>query len=215
MSEAVILGIQPTIYLKKIEPLSIPQKITNGDYKNITLETIQTWKKSTKESHQISVIGTNRLEKMFTYTDRNNNVFTCITTNNFQESTQICQWCRLNFQHPWVGIPYRVEQTQTKIIYYTDGCYCCFECAMAEIESISKKSYVLHSGLLMSPNILLLNLHSMIYPNKSLRASPPFYYHEKNGGSMSDKEYYQSKSQFIETSGIITVPYKKISVKLG
>ena len=215
MSETVILGIQPTIYLKKIDPLSIPQKILNGNYKDITLETIQAWKKTTKETHQISVIGTNRLEKMFTYTDRNNNVFTCVTTNNFQPSNPICQWCRLSFSHPWVGIPYRLEQTQTKVYYYTDGCYCCFECASAEVDCISKKSYVLHGGLLMSPNILLDNLHHVIYPNKKLKSSPPFYHHERNGGSLTDKEYYENKSQYIETSGIIIMPYKKISVKLN
>jgi hypothetical protein len=215
MSETVILGIQPTIYLKKIDPLSVPQKIINGDYKDITLETIQSWRKSTKETHQISVIGTNRLEKMFTYTDRNNNVFTCITTNNFQSNGTICQWCRLSFQHTWIGVPYRLEQTQSKCYYYTDGCYCCFECAMAEVESISHKNYVLRSGLLLSPHILLENLFLSIYPNKILRASPPFYHHERNGGSMTDKEYYENRSQLIETSGIIVMPYKKIAVKLG
>jgi len=215
MSETVILGIQPTIYLKKIDPLTVPQKITNGDYKNITLETIQGWKKTTKESHQISVIGTNRLDKMFTYTDRNNNVFTFVTTNNFQSSNTSCQWCRGAFQHPWIGIPYRLEQSQSKDYYYTDGCYCCFECALAEVESISKRSYVLHSGLLMSPNILLENLYTTLYPNKKLRPSPPFYHHERNGGALTDKEYYENKSQFIETSGIIVIPYKKVSVRLG
>lgn len=215
MSETVILGIQPTIYLKKIDPLSVPQKIINGDYKDVTLESIQSWKKSTKETHLISVIGTNRFDKMFTYTDRNNNVFTCVTTNNFQSNGTICQWCRIPFQHTWIGVPYRLEQTNTKSYYYTDGCYCCFECAMAEIESTSKKSYVLRSGLLMSPHILLENLFLSMYPNKNLHASPPFYYHERNGGSMTDKEYYENRSQLIETSGIIVVPYKKISVKLG
>ena len=215
MSETVILGIQPTIYLKRIDPLTIPTKITNGDYKDITIETIQSWKKTAKESHQISVIGTNRLDKMFTYTDRNNNVFTCVTTNNFQNGNMICQWCRMNFQHPWVGIPYRMEQSINKTYYYTEGCYCCFECALAEVECISKKSYVLRSGLLMSPQILLENLYLSIYSNRPLRPSPPFYHHEKNGGSLNDKEYYSNRSQFIETSGIIIVPYKKISVKLG
>lgn len=215
MSETVILGIQPTIYLKKIDPLSIPQKILNGEYTSITLETIQSWKKSTKESHQIKVIGTNKLDKMFTYTDRNNNVFTCVTTNNFQPNPTICQWCRGTFQHSWIGIPYRLEQSQTKDYYYTDGCYCCFECAMAEVECLSKKSYVLHSSLLVSPNILLENLHEKLYPTKRLKSSPPFYLHERNGGSLSDRDYYENKSQYIETTDIIIMPYKKVMVKLG
>jgi hypothetical protein len=214
-SKTVILGIQPTIYLKKIDPLNIPQKIINGEYKDMTIETLQSWKKSTKESHQISVIGTNRLDKMFTYTDRNNNVFTCVTTNNFSFPNTICQWCRISFNHTWIGIPYRIEQSQTKTYYYTEGCYCCFECAFAEIESISRKSYVLRSGLLMSPHVLLENLFLTIYPTKHLRPSLPFHYHERNGGAMNDKEYYSNRSQYIETSGIIVMPCKKISVRLG
>jgi len=216
MSETVILGIQPTFYLKKIDPLSIPQKILNGDYKNITLEHIIGWKKTVKEPvHQtVSVITSNQQEKMFTYSDRNNNIFTCVTTNNFSSQGSICQWCRIPFQHTWVGIPYRLEQSSTKDYYYTEGCYCCFECASAEVNLLSKRMHILHSGLLVSPNILLETMFHSIYPDKVLTSSPNFQLHEKNGGALNDKEFYENKSIFMETSGIVVVPYKKIFVKI-
>jgi hypothetical protein len=53
-----------------------------------------------------------------------------------------------------------------------------------------------------------------VYPEKTLQASPPFYHHEKNGGALSDKEYYENKSLFMETSGMVVVPYKKVFVKI-
>lgn len=218
MSETVILGIQPTFYLKKIDPLSIPQKILNGSYKTFTIDQIIAWRKAPKENapvHQaVSVISSNQQEKMFTYSDRNNNIFTCVTTNNFGNTNTVCQWCRIPFQHPWVGIPYRLEQTDTKDYFYTEGCYCCFECAAAEVNVISKRFHILHSGLLTSPNILLESMFASVYPGKTLQASPSFFHHEKNGGSLSDKEYYENKSLFMETSGIVVVPYKKIYVKI-
>jgi hypothetical protein len=216
MSETVILGIQPTFYLKKIDPLSIPSKILGGEYKNVSLESVQAWKKSTKDtSHQqVSVIGTNQQDKMFTYSDRNNNIFTCVTTNNFSPNGATCQWCRLSFQNSWVGIPYRLEQTQTKDYYYTEGCYCCFECAAAEVNLISKRVHILHSGLLTSSNILLETMFKSVYPDKTLICSPDFRLHERNGGALSDKDFYENKSLFLETSGIVIVPYKKIFVKI-
>jgi hypothetical protein len=217
MSETVILGIQPTFYLKKIDPLSIPQKFMNGAYKNITFETIQSWKKVSKETSQpISVIGTNKLDKIFTYSDRNNNVFTCITTNNLNPgANQICYWCRDSFSHPWIGIPYRLEQSISKNYYYTDGCYCSFECASAEMDSMMKKSIILHGGLLTSPNILLKLLFHAIYPHKHLKSAPHFSYHERNGGALSDNEYYESRSYFLETSGIVILPFKKVVIKMN
>lgn len=217
MSETVILGIQPTFYLKKIDPLNIPAKILSGEYKKITIEHIQGWKKAVKENathQQVSVISTNQQEKMFTYSDRNNNIFTCVTTNNFSSQNSICQWCRLPFQHAWIGIPYRLEQSMTKDYYYTEGCYCCFECAAAEVSLISKRIHVLHSGLLTSPNILLETMFKSVYPDKTLHSSPDFTLHEKNGGALPDKEYYENKSIYMETSGIVVVPYKKVYVKI-
>lgn len=216
MSDTVILGIQPTFYLKKIDPLNIPAKILSGEYKNITLEQIQGWKKIVKEiPHQtVSVIGSNQQDKIFTYSDRNNNIFTCVTTNNFSPQGSICHWCRIPFQHSWVGIPYRLEQTLTKNYYYTEGCYCCFECAAAEVNLISKRMHVLHSGLLTSPNILLENMFRAVYPDKKLGCSPDFQHHEKNGGALTDKEFYENKSVYMETSGIVVVPYKKIYVRI-
>lgn len=215
MSETVILGVQPTFYLKKIEPLSVPHKLINGDYKNITLDFIKEWRIESKEPrNQISVIGSNNQDKMFTYADRNNNIFTFVTTNNFKTTETICQWCRVSFHHPWVGIPYRMEQSREKKYYYTDGCYCCFECAYAEINSMLKRSYIFHGGLYLSPNILLESIFREIYPNKKLRASLPFHYHERNGGALNDKEYYENRSEYLETSGIVIIPYKKMSVKI-
>jgi hypothetical protein len=215
MSETVILGIQPTFYLKKIEPLVIPQKLVNGVYKNINLSLIQEWKKESIEpKNQVSVISANRQDKMFTYSDRNNNIFTFVTTNNFKMGNLVCQWCRLQFTHPWIGIPYRLEQSLDKNYYYTDGCYCCFECASAEINLMMKRSYVCHGAVLLSPNILLDNLFQSIYPNQTLKSSLPFYYHERNGGALNDKEYYQNKSEFVETSGIVIIPYKKTTIKI-
>ena len=214
MSETVILGIQPTFYLKKIEPLTIPQKLFTGNYKEITLDYIQGWIKTAKEtSPAVSVIGTNKLDKMFTYSDRNNNVFTCVTTNNFTGENTICYWCRGLFSHPWVGIPYRLEQSTTKDYFYTDGCYCCFECAAAEINTICKKSLVLHGGLLTSPNVLLNLLFSAVHPDKLLKPSLHFSQHQRNGGSLDDKEYYENRSYFMETSNIVIVPFKKVSIK--
>jgi hypothetical protein len=216
MTETVILGIQPTFYLKKIDPLQIPSRILNGEFKDVTLESIMGWKKTTVEpAHQVNVIGTNKYDRMFTYSDRNNNIFTCVTTNNFINANKVCQWCRLPFLHSWIGIPYRMEKSPSMCIFYTEGCYCCFECVEAELQSICHKPHILQSGLLMSPNVLLEVLFKKLYPEKKLFASPHFSLHEKNGGALTDKEFYEERSFFLETSGIVLMPYKKIAIKMN
>ena len=216
MTETVILGIQPTFYLKKIEPLQIPTKILSGDFKQITLETLSGWKKTTTEPiHQVNVIGTNKMDRMFTYSDRNNNIFTCVTTNNVGCQNVICQWCRLPFTHSWIGIPYRMEKSPNMSIFYTEGCFCCFECVEAELQSVCHKSHILQSGLLLSPNVLLEVLFKKLYPGKKLYASPHFTLHERNGGALSDKEFYDERSYYMETSGVVLVPYKKVFIKMN
>jgi hypothetical protein len=218
MSETIIFGISPTFYLKQIFPLLFTQKYLNGDFKHIDINflKINHKKSAINISQQVEIIGNSPLSKMFTLVDRNNNSFTCVTTNNFSDEAKetICQWCRCNFSHSWIGIPYRLEVTENNSIYYTDGRYCCFECCFADLTYQSNRRFNRFHGQYVSADILLEQLHERIYPNTKLYPSPHFSLHERNGGALPDKDYYSQRSIFIETTGIIILPTKRISIQL-
>jgi hypothetical protein len=216
-SETLILGVNPTFYLKKIEPLSIPSRLLHGDFKNITLSSICIEKglNVVQEVKTIEVISNNPLSNRFTLNDRNNNTFTCVTTNNFEyNEKKLCQWCRLPFTHSWVGIPYRLEVCDNENTYYTDGCYCCTQCVAAELRERSRIRFNRYNGLYVSADVLLEHLHSQLYPNIPLISAPHFYHHVLNGGALSDKEFYGHKTPFVETNGIVLIPTKRIGISV-
>jgi hypothetical protein len=216
MSDTVILGISPTFYLKRINPLSFSQKYYNGEYKTINLEYVKNNMKrhQVNPMKQVEIMSTDPLSKRFTMVDRNNNTYTCVTTNNFDGKERICSWCRGMFTHSWIGIPYRVEYYDEETIFYTDGCHCCFECASAELSKTSKIRFNRYNGLYVTADILLETMFERIYPGKKLIQSPNFSLHERNGGSLNDEEFYTNKSIYVETSGIVVIPTKKISLQL-
>jgi hypothetical protein len=216
MSDTVILGISPTFYLKRINPLSFSQKFFDGEYNRINIEYVRNNLKRHEicQIKPIEIMSNDPLSKRFTMVDRNNNTYTCVTTNNNDGKEKICTWCRGVFGHTAIGIPYRVEYFDSEVIYYTDGCYCCFECGSAELSEKSKTRFNRYYGLYVTADILLETLYERIFPGKKLNKSPHFTLHERNGGSLTDDEYYGNKSIYIETSGIVLLPTKRISIQL-
>jgi hypothetical protein len=216
MSDTVILGISPTFYLKRINPLLFSQKYFNKEYSNIDVEFVKNNMKrhQLNPMKQIEIMSSDPLSKKFTMIDRNNNTYTCVTTNNFNGKQRICGWCRDMFSHSWIGIPYRVEYTEDVTIFYVDGCHCCFECAYAELSPNSKIRFNRYNGLYVTADILLETLFEKVFPGKTLVQSPHFSLHERNGGALNDDEYYSNKSMFIDTSGVVIIPTKKISLQV-
>lgn len=223
MADTIILGIAPTFYLKKIEPLEIPLKYEEGKYSHIDLNYIKKIKAVDRlraEAKNVEVIGANPLERKFTLTDRNNNTHTCITTNNIDYNDdgsvkeRMCYWCRVPFNHSWVGLPYRLEIDIYDVhTYYTDGCYCSFNCVMAEINEKSRNRINELFGIKVSSLVLLECLHSRIYTEESLYPSLPFWHHEFNGGALNDKEFYGNKHIYIPTTSTILVPTKRVAIQ--
>lgn len=218
MSDTVILGIAPTFYLKQIHPLNFPQKYIDGEFKNIDINYIKSnnIKSEVSKVHkQVEIIGSSRLSKLFTLVDRNNNTYVCVTTNNFSEGEEsLCNWCRTTFKHSWIGIPYRLEYTDDNSTYYTDGIFCCFECAAAELRNYSKTRLNRFHGQYVTADILLESLYNKVYPGKKLIPSPHFSLHEKNGGALSDKDYYSQRSIYVEMTGVVLLPTKRVSLQI-
>lgn len=224
MSDTVILGINPTFFLKKVEPLSYPSKFLSGTYSQIDINYVKNLRReneptTTKKQQDktIGIITKSTYDKLFMMTDKNNNIFTCVTTSNFdpEQKINLCLWCRDNFEHSWIGIPYRMEIDEhgTKI-FYTEGTYCCFECAYSEAKFKAKRHKIHLSGAYLSEDVLLKILFNVCYPGKKLIASPSMFYHEINGGPLKHDEFHSGKSKYIPVSGVVIIPIKKMAIKI-
>lgn len=222
MNETVILGINPTFFLKKVEPLTFPSRFMDGKFSEINVEFVKSLRSENqklekKQEKSIGIITKCKENKLFMLTDKNNNVFTCITTNNYDPDKpfQICMWSREQFNHTWVGIPYRMEiDSEGNYIFYTEGIYCCFECAYNDALFKARRSNHLSIGSCVSEDMLLKIWFNMCYPRKTLKYNPSPFYHETNLGPLTHDEYHSQKSIYIPTSGIVVIPSKKIAVKL-
>jgi hypothetical protein len=105
-----------------------------------------------------------------------------------------------------------LEVGENSNTYYTDGCYCCTQCAAGELKERSRLRVNRYHGLYVTADVLLEHLHGQLYPSIRLTAAPHFWHHQSNGGALTDQEFYGEKTPFVETTGIVIIPTKKISI---
>lgn len=107
-----------------------------------------------------------------------------IKINHTNENLDICNWCRLKFDKP-VGIPREIKYKEDKIIYYTIGSFCTYNCALAYSNTEKNNSYYTKS--------LLRTLFSNLYPNKILIESPDWRLLKHNGGTLEIEEFFDTR----------------------
>jgi hypothetical protein len=127
-----------------------------------------------------------------------------------------CGWCTLNFTHLPVPLPYNVQKKNTRIqkipgapersvitedSFVCRGCYCSFNCAMAQAE-ISDESEK------MTIKELLYSIYRMTSGDVkgTITPSPPKELLEDYGGILSEEDYIK----LIGTKNNFTITYPHI-----
>jgi hypothetical protein len=222
-----IVGINPTFLLRKIDPVKIREKYFNGEYASLTLP-------STKINVTVPpnlmtmqpTLGTTPDCDVYTFRTKSNTLQTVATTNHqsyviltTQGTTPPqggeCDWCRLRFDHPALGIPVRIEEVrpdptaEPTLIYYIDGCMCSFECCLAELKKHYSLSYRYRDPLYIDSEQMLRSLYAKVHPKAGfLRSANDFQLLRANRGSLEATEFRDPKHIYERTPNIVVAPIK-------
>ena len=136
----------------------------------------------------------------------------CVTTNSSQfqaalanmeglqikdSKPQYCKWCRkdLSTLSPDViplGTIVKIEKTgNNQFTLYTINAFCRMGCNYAEL--MGRTSYWRIGDLVQMEEKNLRFVMDKLYPGKTLECCPDWELHERNGGPLTDKEYYSNQ----------------------
>jgi hypothetical protein len=159
-------------------------------------------------------VGKDYTSPIYEIFDKNGESIRVVTTdhekwiNNNTDKTgkkYICHWCRIEHVGEYIILPIKIDRdiSTGKLIFHGTGSYCCFECAYADLKT---KWYCgpYIKDLLYSDTETLLRFMYHAYTGKSnLVASPDWILHEKNGGYLSDKDFFNEKTTYVKCANLI------------
>jgi len=214
-----VLSCTPTFTLRGVDPLQILQQYLDGDFTKITdIPSKVTAAKSTTLITQ--GYGADVNSEVYVYRDKNNNQQTIVTTNHDAYSCvrdgkdyrpKRCRWCRRKFtqERDPVGIPTAyLKDHEGKYIFYTDQPnFDTFECALACLRR-TQKIRLYKDSLYMDSEQFLKLFCKVATGVDDLQEAKDWILYHKNGGHLTDKEYFQNTHTYRRTSNIVCLPIK-------
>lgn len=155
-------------------------------------------------------VGKDYYAPIYEINDKNGENIRIITTDHdkwIQNNNidYICHWCRINNQGEHIILPIKVDKdiSTNKLIFYGTGSYCCFECAYADLKTKWYCGYQVRD-VLYSDTESILRFMYFIYTGKTnLISSPDWSLHQKNGGCLPDKDFFNEKTTYIKSPNYI------------
>lgn len=204
--------ISDKITLRKINPIEAHKKYEQGIVSTITFEKI-----NIKQVNSLNFgdSSENPLNKCYEYIDTSTNQRKIFTTNHIifdkeglkdkkLPDDNICYTCH-NKTDNGIGLPIDMEVIEDKIIFYTEGLYCCFEHFIHLTTEDKYKKY-------NSEHFTKIMYHLM-YPNKKYHLmvikSPQTELFPSNHGPLTNNEIKSNNHTYINVPGIIYYPGKR------
>jgi hypothetical protein len=185
--------VKITFLLRGIDAKELIKQYKEGNLQNIT---IPTKKVEIGESKKL----TSRLYSQdfnhysFCRKDKTGNTIVYETTGCNISST--CFWCRSTLDKKnFIGLPIAMIDDKS---FYSDGYFCSYSCAYAFYNTHHK------DPLYKNTELLIKIAYKLEKGEDKLVAAPDWRLHERNGGSMSDKEY-QENAIFARSCNFIPV----------
>lgn len=178
MSKTLIKGFKPVITLTGFDPTEVINKYNLGEYNDLSLEQIR---KVTIQDN-INVVSENDDSSRYVVID-NRGIRSNMITANYRHIKR-CQWCRQDLKAKPIGIPIKSIYRDGVLNFKSEGCYCTFECAYADlIHSFHNNPSYHHSESYLKYSF------NELYPNDRLFPAPDWKLHEENGGSLTEEQY--------------------------
>lgn len=183
----------PVFLLRGVDHSKVLEKLESGFFNDISISDI---KGSTVTEKQTS--NPNQVY----FKDKNGNLIILVYSNVNQKC---CDWCRRNITSDMepVGIPVKVTYKQSSRTYDTDGCFCTFQCAYAQLKQHNKLTSTKRDSLYESSSVLLHNLFHQFYPNKELVAANDWRLLDSNGGCLTPEEFFDESFVYKRNSNTI------------
>jgi len=211
-----------SFFLKGVDPLQVAK-----DYVNKTLRfPTEKIKAPPPTLTQDLVVGNSHDDEVYEHTDKNGTKIRIITGNHnnwvsegIDKDKFRCNWCRIeylvskkdvqaeNSRLPLL-LPVKIERDDNILYFHGTGEYCCFGCAYAHLKTKTHTAIYYKESSYCDAETILRHMHYLFTGKETLVASPDWEKHVKNGGKLSDKDYYSSDHVYALIPGIIFRPAK-------
>ncbi len=215
-----------TFLLRGLNPQLIWDNYRNGQYETIDIPHIP-----------INIINGYKTDLGRVSCDKNDETYNeqasikshkCVTTNSTQfkialakmEGIQItdnkprlCRWCRKDLSTlpadtvPLGTIIKIVKTGPNQYTLYTIHAFCRMGCNYAEL--MSRTPYWRIGDLVQKEEKNLRFVMDLLYPGKTLERCSDWGLHERNGGPLTDKEYYSTQYYYHLSPNLIILPAKE------
>jgi len=229
MSKGVIKGYEQMM-LRRVDPVDMLTRYLNNEYTSLTIPE----EKVTMASYVKMGKSLGNLPTEETYRISDNTVIgkTVITTNHsnykyFKDKNeknydivkpiQRCIHCKRVIKGEPVGIPLEMEYSNKNIRFYTDGTYCNFGCAYADLKRQLNVSRVYKDPLYMDAETMLYTMYYRMHPSKvgtRIKEAPDWRLLKENGGPLTSEQFDSQSYQYMQVPTLVTVPAKRQYIKL-
>lgn len=198
--------VDKKFFLKQVDPIEVAEEYLSGKLRlpadKIKFDNIMI----TPDLE----LGKDYTSSIYEILDKNGETIRIITTDhdrwsgaNSSDKKYLCNWCRLHQSAEPIIIPIKVEQINGNFAFHGTGNYCCFECAFADLKTKLYTGLYLRDLLYSNSENLLRFMYYIYTGLDNLVAAPDWILHEKNGGKLSDKDFFNSRHTYVKCPNLI------------
>lgn len=223
-----IVKIPETFILRSIDPIDILSKYLKGEYKTLKIPTKKVKNKFLTTGKNI---GTNPSYEIYRLLDKSNTHQTIFTTNHnlYNHYSNVikhkksdrpllkCTYCRRDIKGEYVGLPVSMEMDKEHVSFFTEGYYCHFGCAYANLKRVIPVSRIHRDPLYMDAEQLLHCMYHKLYPNepRNIVEAPDWRLCRSNGGPLTDEEFDSKTYKYVAINNVAMLPVKRQYMKLA
>jgi len=212
--------MEKNFFLKQVDPVEVFKSYSTGELR-LPADKIKFDNVTISPDMEI---GKDYTSPIYEITDKNGDTIRVVTTDHDKwvanngtvergrvltlgqiAENYVCHWCRLKYIGEHIILPIKIDRdlSTNKFIFYGTGSYCCFECAYADLKTKSHCCPYMRDSLYADGESLLRFMYKQYTGKDTLVAAPEWFLHEKNGGKLPDKDFFNSKSTYVECPNII------------
>jgi len=226
-----VIKFSETLMLRRIDTVDILKRYLNKEYEKLTIPEDKV--KVVSSINMAKSMGYNPTEKNYRLKDKSITGKVVVTTNhdNYQyvrdlntktptnQKAYRCLHCKRIIKGSSVGIPLEMSMNRQNknITFYTEGTYCHFGCAYADLKRQLRvqKKYI--DPLYMDAESMLYTMYYKMYPKnagKKIRSSPDWRLLDENNGPLTSEQFDEEKYEYVQVPTLVILPAKRQYIRI-
>lgn len=223
-----ILGMTPTITLRKINHQQIVDKLRAGGFSTISRNSLNLIEhQPVKIAPKIISTATSPHDQTYVYRDPNSNLQTATTTNStfytgfLQDGSELptmfqCFTCRQHRNYldgrRAVGFPIKMEFINGELYVWMTTIHCNYRCAYSEVKRRTGGYARFQNPIYQSSEQILRHLHQLEFPGETLEEAldpellQPY-------GPLTPEEFEDANHPYSKTNNLVYAPVKRTFIK--